>query len=199
MKVNLVMGVTNITSKNIEAFIMDKDIIHVGGGNTKLIIDTWKKTGVDKIMKKAWEAGIILSGMSAGAICWFDDGITNPSQGKLTRLPCLGLLNGSFCPHYDDRAELKDAFRKLILNGTIEEGYGAEDGAAIHFVGTEPIRVVTSRPGVTAYKVKKIRNKISETPMPSIYLGPSSGQPLNFLFMFVIVVANIMNHTLLVL
>ncbi|MDQ3193685.1 MAG: Type 1 glutamine amidotransferase-like domain-containing protein [Bacteroidota bacterium] len=159
---------------DIEAFIMEKDIIHVGGGNTKLIMDTWKKFGVDKIMRRAWDAGIILSGMSAGAICWFDDGITNPSKGKLTRLPCLGLLNGSFCPHYDDRAELKDAFRKLILEGTIEEGYGAEDGTAIHFVGTEPVRVITSRPGVTAYKVTKIRNKISEAPLPATYIGKNS-------------------------
>ncbi|MEO8209803.1 MAG: Type 1 glutamine amidotransferase-like domain-containing protein [bacterium] len=160
--------------RNIEAFIMDKDIIHVGGGNTKLIIDTWKKFGVDKIMRKAWEAGIILTGMSAGAICWFDDGVTNPSAGKLTRLPCLGLLNGSFCPHYNDRAELKEAYRELILSGVLEEGYGAEDGAAIHFVGSEPIRVVTSRPGATAYKVRKLRNKIIETPMPAIYLGKES-------------------------
>lgn len=159
---------------NIEAFIMDKDIIHVGGGNTKLIIDTWKKFGVDKIMMKAWENGIILSGMSAGAICWFEDGITNPSQGKLTRLACLGLLSGSFCPHYDERAELKDAFKKLILNRTIDEGYGVEDGAAIHFVGTEPIRVISSRPGATAYKVKKLRNRIIETPMKAIYLGNNS-------------------------
>ena len=160
--------------KDIEAFIMDKDIIHVGGGNTTLIIDTWKKFGVDKIMKKAWEDGIILTGMSAGAICWFDDGITNPSPGVLTRLPCLGLLNGSFCPHYDDRAELKSAFHKLILEGVIEEGFGVEDGAAVHFVGNEPIRVVTSRPGVTAYKVRKIRNKIVETAMKPVYLGKES-------------------------
>lgn len=160
--------------KDIEAFIMDKDIIHVGGGNTTLIIDTWKKFGVDKIMKKAWEAGIILTGMSAGAICWFDDGITNPSPGVLTRLPCLGLLNGSFCPHYDDRAELKSAFHKLILEGIIEEGYGVEDGAAVHFVGNEPIRVITSRPGVTAYKVRKVRNKITDTPMKPVYLGKES-------------------------
>jgi peptidase E len=160
--------------KNIEAFIMDKDIIHVGGGNTKLIMETWKKFGVVKILKEAWEAGIILTGMSAGAICWFEEGITNPSPGKLNRLECTGILKGSFCPHYDDRVELKTSFHNLILDGTIEEGYGVEDGAAIHFVSSEPIRVVTSRPGVTAYKVKKLRNKISEVPMKSIYLGKES-------------------------
>lgn len=165
--------------KDIEAFIMDKDIIHVGGGNTKLIIDTWKKHGVDKIMRKAWESGIILSGMSAGAICWFDDGITNPAPGKLTRLPCLGLLNGSFCPHYDERAELRDAFHKLILSGTIEEGYGVEDSAAIHFIGAEPVRVITSRPGANAFKVRKIRNKIVDTPMETVYLGMDSDKHIN--------------------
>lgn len=160
--------------RNIEAFIMDKDILHVGGGNTKLIIDTWQKYGVDKIMKKAWEEGVILSGMSAGAICWFNDGISNISPGKLIRLQCIGLIEGSFCPHYDERAELKEAFHKLILNGTIDEGYGAEDGAAIHFIGSEPIRVVTSRPGATAYKVRKVRNKIIELPFTPEYLGNDS-------------------------
>lgn len=159
---------------NIEEFIMEKDIIHVGGGNTTMIMETWKKFGVDKMMKKAWESGIILTGMSAGAICWFDDGITNPSPGVLTRLPCLGILKGSFCPHYDDRAELKSAYEKLILEGTIKEGFGVEDGAAVHFVGNDPVKVIASRTGVTAYKVRKVRNKISETPLQAVYLGKES-------------------------
>jgi len=159
---------------DIEKFILDKDIIHVGGGNTRFIIETWKKYGVDKIMKKAWNSGVILTGMSAGAICWFDDGITNPSPGVLTRLPCLGLLKGSFCPHYDDKVELRESFHKLILDGVIENGIGAEDGAAVHYIGNEILRVVTSRPGVTAYEVKKIRNKIVETPLESVFLGKES-------------------------
>lgn len=159
---------------NIAKFISEQDIIHVGGGNTKLIMETWKKSGVDKIMRKAWQDGVILSGMSAGAICWFEDGITNPSPGVLTRLECLGLLHGSFCPHYDDRAELKAAFHKLILDGIIKEGFGVEDGAAVHFIGLHPVKVITSRPGVSAYKVKKFRNKIIETRMEPVYLGKES-------------------------
>lgn len=160
--------------ENIEEFIMKQDIIHVGGGNTKLIMEIWKKHGVDKIMKKAWESGIILTGMSAGAICWFEDGITNPSPGVLTRLECTGILDGSFCPHYDDRAELKSAFHKLILDGILKEGYGVEDGAAVHFIDNEPIRTVTSRPNAKAYKVKKVRNRISEHKLESVYLGKIS-------------------------
>jgi len=159
---------------DIEKFILDKDIIHVGGGNTSLIIETWKKTGVDKIMKKAYRSGVILTGMSAGAICWFQDGITNPSPGALKRLPCLGLLEGSFCPHYDDKVELKKSFHKLILDGAIGNGIGAEDGAAVHYYGSKILRVVTSRPDVTAYSVKKVRNKIVETPFVPFYLGKVS-------------------------
>lgn len=159
---------------DLEKFILEQDIIHVGGGNTKLIMETWKKTGVDKIMRKAWNEGVILTGMSAGAICWFEDGITNPSPGVLTRLECVGLLHGSFCPHYDERAELRAAYHKLILDGIIKEGYGVEDGAAVHFVGLHPVRIITSRPDASAYKVKKYRNKIIESRIKTFYLGRES-------------------------
>lgn len=160
--------------KNLEKFILEQDIIHVGGGNTKMIMETWKKFGADKIMKKAWNEGVILTGMSAGAICWFEDGITNPSPGVLTRLPCLGLLKGSFCPHFDERADLRNSYHKLILNGIIKEGFGVEDGAAVHFVGTVPVKVITSIPSAKAYRIKKYRNRISEVPMDSVYLGKIS-------------------------
>lgn len=160
--------------KNIEKFILGQDIIHVGGGNTKLIMETWKKFGVDKIMRKAWNEGVILTGMSAGAICWFEDGITNPSPGVLTRLPCLGLLKGSFCPHFDERADLRHSFHKLILNGIIKDGYGVEDGAAVHFADGVPIKFITSRPEAKAYKVRKYRNRITELPQDTVYLGKIS-------------------------
>jgi dipeptidase E len=171
---HLPLAETTKTLKEIEKIILEQDIIHVGGGNTKLIMETWKKLSVDKIMKKAWQRGVILSGMSAGAICWFEDGITNPNPGELDRLECVGLLKGSFCPHYDDRPELREVFKKLILEDVIDEGYGAEDGAALHFVDTKLLRIVSSRPGKTAFKVKKEKNKVIEEKLESIYLGKES-------------------------
>jgi dipeptidase E len=84
--------------RNIASFIMKQDIIHVGGGNTSLIMQAWKEHGVDKIMKKAWNSGIILTGMSAGAICWFNDGITNPEPGVLTTASMPGTAEGKFLP-----------------------------------------------------------------------------------------------------
>jgi peptidase E/ketosteroid isomerase-like protein len=159
---------------DLEEFVLEKDIIHVGGGNTRMLMEKWNKSGLTEIMRKAWDKGVILTGMSAGAICWFEDGITNPAPGELQRLQCTGILDGSFCPHYDDRVELKEVYHKMISDGIIENGFGVEDGAAIHFIDNEPIRVVASRPGVTAYKVRRFRKKITEEPMESLYLGRDS-------------------------
>ncbi len=160
--------------ENIETIIMKQDIIHVGGGNTRLIMDSWKKHRVDKIMKKAWRRGIVLSGMSAGAICWFKDGFMTAAHGALEKLPCLGLLKGSFCPHYDDRAELRRSYKHLIVQKVISEGFGVEDGAALHFVGNNLLRVVSSRPNATAYKVTLQGVKAIEEKLDSFYLGKES-------------------------
>src|SRR5690606_34653607 len=133
---------------DIEEFIMSMDILHVGGGSTRKIIDTWKKSGADRIIKKAYEQGVIMTGMSAGAICWFEDGIFHDKDDSLKRLPCLGLLKGSFCPHYNDEGtNLRKTFIKLIEDGIIKSGYGVDDSAALHFVDGELIRVVSSQPG----------------------------------------------------
>ena len=157
---------------DMEDFIMGMDILHVGGGSTRKIIDTWKKFGADKIIKKAYEQGVIMTGMSAGAICWFDDGIYHDKDDTLKRLPCLGLLKGSFCPHFDDEGtNLRKTFHDLIAKGTIKSGYGVDDGAALHFVDGELIRVVTSRIGVNAFHIEKCGRKINEVKIPGMYLG----------------------------
>jgi peptidase E/ketosteroid isomerase-like protein len=158
--------------KDLEEFIMSMDILHVGGGSTRKIIDTWKKYGADKIIKKAYENGIIMTGMSAGAICWFEDGIFQDKDDSLKRLPCLGLLKGSFCPHYDDEGtNLRKTFTKIIQDGIIKGGYGVDDGAALHFVDGELIRVVSSRYGAKAVDVKKVGKKVIENDIIAMYLG----------------------------
>ncbi|HLT24732.1 MAG TPA: Type 1 glutamine amidotransferase-like domain-containing protein [Ignavibacteria bacterium] len=160
---------------DIEEFIMSMDILHVGGGSTRKIIDTWKKSGADRIIKKAYEQGVIMTGMSAGAICWFEDGIFHDKDDSLKRLPCLGLLKGSFCPHYNDEGtNLRKTFIKLIEDGIIKSGYGVDDSAALHFVDGELIRVVSSQPGRAAYHVSKLKKIVTEKKLDSIYLGDDS-------------------------
>jgi dipeptidase E len=161
--------------KDLEEFILSMDIIHVGGGSTRKIIETWEKFGADKILKKAYESGIIMTGMSAGAICWFEDGIYHDKDDSLKRLPCLGLLKGSFCPHYNDEGtNLRKTFIRLIEESVIKSGYGVDDGAALHFVDGELIRVISSRYGMKAYELTKIRKTVTEKPLESIYLGDES-------------------------
>lgn len=105
-------------TSDIEGFIFDKDIIYVGGGNTKNLIALWKEWQLDTILRKASLKGIILCGVSAGSICWFDEGVTDSIPGQKTVLQCLGLLPGSNCPHYNWDA-YKDGYQRLLSQNAI--------------------------------------------------------------------------------
>ena len=94
---------------DIEAFFLEKDAIYVGGGNTKSLIALWKEWQLDQCLKKAYEHGVLLSGISAGANCWFEECVTDSIPGELTSLKCLGFLKGSCCPHYDGE-EKRDCY-----------------------------------------------------------------------------------------
>lgn len=173
-KLNCVPSHISLKTKpeiNLEKFILDQDILFVGGGSTRFLMAQWKNYGLDKIMKKAYDKGIVLSGMSAGAIVWFSDGIYNPEDTKLMKLPCLGLLQGSFCPHYDERTELRFSFREIISEGTLKNGYGVEDYCGLHFINNQLYTVISSRKGVKAFSVRKTSKTYIETELPTTYLG----------------------------
>ncbi|SEN73711.1 Peptidase E [Lihuaxuella thermophila] len=95
----------NVT--DMEDFLLSQDILYVGGGNTRNLLTLWKEWGVDRIVHQAWEQGVILAGISAGGICWFEEGQTDSHPGGLTAISALGMLKGSFCPHYDGEEERK--------------------------------------------------------------------------------------------
>jgi dipeptidase E len=142
-------------TSQLEEFVMEKDIIYVGGGNTRNLLVLWKEWQLDRIFHKAWQSGIILAGVSAGSICWFEEGVTDSIPGKLSPLKCLGFLPGSNCPHYDGEAERRPSYHRLVGSGEINAGYAADDGAALHFSGTGLTKTVSSRPSARAYKVYK--------------------------------------------
>jgi len=156
---------------NLESFVLKKDVIYVGGGNTRNLLLLWKEWGLDRIFKKAWERGIVLSGVSAGSICWFEEGVTDSIPGVLTPLKCLGFLKGSNCPHYDGEKERRPAYHRLLTQKKIKTGYAADDGVALHFIGDILNRVVSSRPQTRAYKVGLKKGKATEEPIIPVYLG----------------------------
>ncbi len=127
--------------------------------------------GVDVYLRTAWENGVILAGISAGSICWFAEGLSDFLPGELNKLQCLGFLEGSNCPHYDGEADRRPAYHRLILGGEMSGGVAAEDGVALHYVGTELESVVSSRPGAKAYVVRKESDHIEEAVIDAVYLG----------------------------
>ena len=118
---------------DLELIINDSDIIYVGGGNTKSMLAVFKDWRLDKMIINAYKQGKILSGVSAGAICWFERGITDSWASELKVLDCLGLLQGTCCPHYDGEENRRPSVEAFLKNETLEECLCIEDGAAAHF------------------------------------------------------------------
>jgi dipeptidase E len=148
---------------DLREHLLAQDAIFVGGGNTANMLAIWRVHGVDAILRQAWEQGIVLAGSSAGAICWFEAGITDSFGPQLEGLrDGLGFLPGSACPHYDTEERRRPVYRRLVAQG-FPSGIALEDLVAAHFVGTELAEVVAARPGGRAYRVAPSL----ETPLPA--------------------------------
>ncbi|MGA9225178.1 MAG: Type 1 glutamine amidotransferase-like domain-containing protein [Mesobacillus sp.] len=158
-------------SRDLEDYVMDKDVIYVGGGNTKNLIALWKDWSLDAILKKAWQDGIVMAGISAGSICWFEAGVTDSFGEGLEPLKSLGFLKGSNCPHYDGEADRRPIYQRLVSAGQIPGGLAADDGAALHFIGSELHKAVSSRREAKAYQVDLIEGKLREEVLNTEYLG----------------------------
>ena len=156
---------------DLRSFVLEQDIIYVGGGNTRSLLALWREWEIDQILREAWEAGIVLAGLSAGSICWFEEGVTDSVPGSLNPLRCLGFLKGSHCPHYDGETGRRPAYQRLLSEGLISEGYAADDGVGLHFVGDRLEKIVSSRPNAKAYQLKKLDKTVEEIPLTPTYLG----------------------------
>jgi dipeptidase E len=165
------LSLFRLPGADLEKFLLEKDILYVGGGNTRSMLALWREWGLDRILRKAYERGVVLAGISAGANCWFEECITDSVPGDLRPLPCLGFLRGSFCPHYDGEAERRPAFHRLLGENKILPGYAADDGAAVHFVDGEPFAMVSSRPNARVYKLSKSREEAVEEIQDTRYLN----------------------------
>ena len=155
---------------DLRGFVLAQEILYVGGGNTRSMLALWREWGLDRVFREAWEQGIVLAGLSAGSICWFEQGTTDSVPGSLTVLPCLGLLPGSNCPHYDGEPARRPAYRRMVASGEIGPGYAADDGVALHFAGTALLRIVGSRPAARAYRLERLGGQAQETELAPEYL-----------------------------
>ncbi len=150
---------------DVGAFLLDQDAIHVGGGNTANMLAIWRVHGVDRALRAAWEAGVVLSGSSAGANCWFEASLTDSFGPDLDSLrDGLKLLSGSFCPHYDSESARRPRYEELVGSGALPGGFAADDGVGLLFTGRDLAEAVASLPGQHAYRVERSRgNAVEET------------------------------------
>jgi peptidase E len=157
-------------TEDLPSFVARQDVFYVGGGSTANLLAMWRTHGLDRLLRKAWRGGAVLAGISAGMLCWFENGLTDSFGGLLALNDGLGLIKGSACPHYDGEAERRPMYHRMIASET-SPGYAADDGAALHFVGRRLKQVVSSRPTAGAYRVSLRRGKVVEAPLPVRYLG----------------------------
>ena len=148
---------------DLKRVLLEQDAIYVGGGNTKSMLAVWREWEIPELLRRAWQSGTVLAGVSAGAICWFETGLTDSSGTGFYPLTCLGLLAGTCCPHYDGEAERRPALHQLIEAGTITSALALDDGAAAHFIDGTLANVVSSRPQARAYRVERVNGQIVET------------------------------------
>jgi dipeptidase E len=147
--------------------VLEQDLVYVGGGNTANLLAVWRLHGVDDLLREAGRNGVALAGVSAGAICWFEAGVTDSFGVQLAPLHGgLGLLAGSVCPHYDGEARRRPTYRRLVASGALPAGYAADDSAALVFDGGRLVEAVASRPRARAFRVVLERGKLVETPLP---------------------------------
>jgi peptidase E len=140
---------------DMRAHVLAQDVIWVGGGSVANLLAVWRLHGLDEILREAWEAGVVLAGSSAGSICWHVGGTTDSFGPELqvitTGLALLPYGNGV---HYDSDSERRPLLQRLVASGELPRSYATDDGAGLHYVGTELREAVAELPGRTGYRIE---------------------------------------------
>ncbi len=153
----------NRTIDDLRSYLLQQDMIYVHGGNTANMLAVWRLHGLDAILREAWQQGTLLCGFSAGGLCWFESGITDSFGPTLTSMQnCLGFLPGSFSPHYNSEPSRRPTYQRAIAEGLLP-GWAVDDGAALHFEGTEVREKVSAASSARVYRLEEIAGQVRET------------------------------------
>jgi peptidase E len=135
--------------------LLSQDVIFVGGGSVANLAAVWRVHGLDRVMRQAWQAGIVLAGVSAGALCWFEGGTTDSFGTTLRPFTAgLAMLSGSYCPHYSSEPGRRPLYQSLVADGSLPAGIACDDGTAAHFADDELAGIVADGPGASGYRVE---------------------------------------------
>jgi len=160
---------------DVRDLLMQQDVIYVGGGNTKSMLAVWREWHLPAVLDAAWKRGTVLAGVSAGAICWFEHGVTDSWAEALYTMPCLGLLPGTCCPYYDSESDRRPSVHAFVEEGTADHVLALDDGVGAHFVGRRHVATVSARATGTAYRVRRRGAGLVETALPVIRLAEHAG------------------------
>jgi len=162
---------------SLEDVVLEQDIVYVGGGSMRNLLAIWQAHELDRILAQAWRQGIVMAGLSAGAMCWFESGLTR-SSGPPEPLEGLGLLGGSLTVHADGEPERLPVWLSHLRDGTMPGGWALDDGVGLLFRGRRLDRVVSSRPGAEAQRVDAIAGELVRRRIHPDLLGSRASDPL---------------------
>jgi dipeptidase E len=157
--------------------LLGQDVIYAGGGSMLNLVAIWRAHGLDEILRDCWRDGILICGQSAGAMIWFEGGITS-SQGEPAVAGGLGLLPGSACVHYLTEPVRRRRFLRAIAAGELEPGLGLEDQTGALFEDTELVDTISAREGAEVWEVTLEGGRVVESEFHSRHLEDSR-QPIN--------------------
>ena len=161
---------------DLRTHLLEQDVIYVGGGSMRNMLAIWRAHGLDEILREAWEQGTVLAGLSAGAMCWFEGGITK-SSGAPAPVAGLGLLPGSMSVHLDGEPDRRRPYVDAVASGALPPGYAADDGVALLWQDRELTRVVGSKPGLHCIRVEA--DGVTEVPVEALSSRPSMMRALD--------------------
>lgn len=164
-------------TRSLEQIVLDQDVVYVGGGSMRNLLALWQAHGLQRLLIRAWERGTVLAGLSAGAMCWFEGGVTR-SSGPPEAIAGLGLLPGSLTVHADGEPERLPVWLKAVREGVLPGGWALDDGVGMLFRGLSPERAVSSRPGAGAQRVDAIAGELVRKRLEVELLGEGHRAPL---------------------
>lgn len=154
-----------------EDLILPMDAIVVGGGNTLNMLAIWEAQGITKLLKQAYDNGTVMTGGSAGSLCWFNAGTTDSRPKKYSIVECLGFLNYSHCPHYHSEASRIPLYHENIETGKLTNGYACDDRSGVHFVNGEYKKTVSLDAINNSYYVSLKNGRVVQEKLQSEILG----------------------------
>lgn len=154
-------------SADLDGWIMEFDAIFVSGGNTRNLLALWRAWGLDAVLRRAWERGVVLLGASAGAICWHEQGNSDFIADQYNPIDALGWLPGSLAPHYGDANGRRASFQAMVADGRLRPGYGLSDRSALHYVDGRLHEALSEHPDFGVFRVERgADGRAAETAVP---------------------------------